>query len=1039
MRLGESGERGRAVAASSPRKPRRSRGRHRKPTTFPKTECGRWLRVGVVGTGLAAAIACSQGVAAASTDDSSPSGESSSSADSVRSTDDKNPTKRASPSGRADDDTRGKKSRTSEERAESAGSDTDTDTNEPGPADDPQQEDPDEVSADPDEVNPPPDDNPEEASGLPPVDSEPPAQQTEQTQTADTRPPENYPEDASDLAPAVESEPSVQQTDQTDATGVDQPRVEPTRSRNAAYVVESQPTAGDAPIALAAVSAAAPPAPGTGEHFLATLQRAVNRLAYWPGLPRNFVDITNYQTDRSLDAANDQLDGLILTALLGSPARWLPDLLGMVGAFVAPVIPNSTFTDALNAMGDFLNRAAPPFKISDGAGALGVITPYKIMGAAVVGTATVLQDMLNGIYDPEQWAIDVIKTTTGATVTRSDLTDFTSLAAKVVAAQAAGLLGGDGGAFNEPERALNLTLPTWTAAQVNPFTVVTYVAVVAMYKRFQEMAVLTTFTTSTTYDSWHYANLIGLYAAGTFHAVDPDGNPVDFFGVSQGGTYISEVGGATVTINTADGGFTYTPWFQSAAFLHRSTSENPEDRYDTVKIPVKSADGVEYTLTFKIEIVGGSNANPTANHTVGTPDALGVVKGKVTGSDTDGDTLTYSLVDSSVNGASGNSAYTKNGAGNGGIVTLNATTGDFTYVSSSTAGAAQTFQVQVSDGHHGSVIRTVTVTNTTSVTPAGVNTSTPYVVTGSVPGSTNYPGVFTSYALGAAPAKGNVTSFNPTTGTFTYNSTAGRTAANDDVVTVIATDANGRTVTLQMAVKPTVTNNVPVVVSTTTDKGSTSTSKWRLDTLTGENRMQTTTGKITATDADGDTLTYSLVDSGTHAAVTTTTDGGNVTFNADGSYAYTITKNKSYFHAAAKVGASAADVSDTFTVAVTDNFTGSVAYTTVTMSTYAVNSAPTYVSSSGVTDFLGLKTVSGIKFADADGDTIGTTRNPSNGNPGYFAPSGFTAGTNNVQSGVGALVTFTGTYTVSVQDGYYMVTNGVVTGNYAVSPARSWS
>ena len=268
----------------------------------------------------------------------------------------------------------------------------------------------------------------------------------------------------------------------------------------------------------------------------------------------------------------------------------------------------------------------------------------------------------------------------------------------------------------------------------------------------------------------------------------------------------------------------------------------------------------------------------------------------------------------------------------------------------------------------------------------------------------------------------------------------GRTSANDDVITVLATDANGRTVTLRMAVKPTVVNNVPVVVSTTIDKGSTDVNKWRLDTLSGDNRMQTTTGKITATDADGDSLTYSLVDPVTKANVTSTSDGGTVTFNGDGSYVYTVTKNKSYFHAAARVGASAEDISDTFTVKVTDNFTGSAAYTTVTMPTFAVNNAPTFVSSSGVTNVFGLKTVSGIKYADADGDTIGTTRNPSGGAAGYFAPSGFTSGTNNVQSGVGALVTFTGTYTLYVQDGYYAVNNGVVTSSYAVStPTKSWS
>ena len=156
-----------------------------------------------------------------------------------------------------------------------------------------------------------------------------------------------------------------------------------------------------------------------------------------------------------------------------------------------------------------------------------------------------------------------------------------------------------------------------------------------------------------------------------------------------------------------------------------------------MSIPVTSADGVNYTLTFKIQIINGANSAPTVSNSVGSADALGVVRGTVSGSDSDGDTMTYSLVGSSVNGLSGNSAYTKNGATNGGIVTLNSTSGSFTYVSTATAGASQSFQVQVSDGHGGNTTTTVTVPNTTTITPANVNTSTQYVVTGSVPGSTN--------------------------------------------------------------------------------------------------------------------------------------------------------------------------------------------------------------------------------------------------------------------------------------------------------------
>ncbi len=143
-----------------------------------------------------------------------------------------------------------------------------------------------------------------------------------------------------------------------------------------------------------------------------------------------------------------------------------------------------------------------------------------------------------------------------------------------------------------------------------------------------------------------------------------------------------------------------------------------------------------------------------------------------------------------------------------------------------------------------------------------------------------------------------------------------------------------------MTVQPTVPNAVPVILSSTTDVGgNASSARWGgLNTTTW---TQTTTGKkITASDADiVDSLSYSLVNATTHAPVTTTTNGGTVAFNADGSYTYTITRDQAYFHGAARIGASGAAVADTFTVAVSDGY-GGVAYTTVSMAIYAVNSSP---------------------------------------------------------------------------------------------------
>lgn len=710
---------------------------------------------------------------------------------------------------------------------------------------------------------------------------------------------------------------------------------------------------------------------------------------------------------------------MIATAPIGSPQRWIKDSLDFAAIFVTSSIPGYTFASTLNAWGDFLNRVVPPFRIADGAGALNIISVYKIMGAAVAGTATVLGDMLNGVYDMEQIAIDVIYTTTGATVTRSDLHNATTLGLKVGASVALG-----GGVYSSPEEAFNIVLPTLTAAQVNPFTLVTYVALVALYKRFQEIALFQTYTTNTTYESWHYKNALGMYAAGTFHVVDQDGNPVQFFGVSQGGTYTSD-GHALVTVNNSTGGFTYTPpavWdskFQDDAFFHRSTSENEADRYDTVQIPVLSADGAPYTLTFKIGIIGGTNANPTGTVTVIGTDGLGVVKGKVNGGDADGDTLKYSLVGSSVNGLSNNSAYTKNGAGNGGIVTINPDTGDFTYISSATVSGSQSFQVNINDGHYGNTVVTVTVTNSTAaITPTNINTSTQYYYSGKVPGSSTYlPGGFSSFSLGAPPTKGSVTSFDPTTGAFTYHrdESLGHGPTTDDYVNILATDANGRTVSLRLLVQPTIPNAAPTVTVTgTAGVGSRS------------GTTQTVTmpaGTIKWNDTDGDALKINgiTVPVGSGTVTLSTRNGGTVVLKGDGSFTYTRNVSDAQSHQAAKIVASDSDRNDYLDLTVTDGYSGT-AMVAVRLPVYASNNRPV---TSGTYGAVFTKNVTVVKVTDSDGDGLTYIWSQNGTFTGGYDGTGTKWGVNNPVS-------------LTVYDGYYKVVNGVVDTTRA-GAVRTWT
>ncbi|QZT64514.1 Ig-like domain-containing protein [Mycolicibacterium austroafricanum] len=269
--------------------------------------------------------------------------------------------------------------------------------------------------------------------------------------------------------------------------------------------------------------------------------------------------------------------------------------------------------------------------------------------------------------------------------------------------------------------------------------------------------------------------------------------------------------------------------------------------------------------------------------------------------------------------------------------------------------------------------------------------------------------VFTSYSLGTAPTKGSVTSFDPATGAFTYtrNSALGHTTTPNDFVTVIATDADGRQVTLRMNVAPTVPNNAPVANLTTTPT---------VGSLSGT--VQTSTGKITATDADGDSLTYTA--SGLAS-------GASVTFQSDGTFTYVTNIATSARHAAAKVGATAAQKNQSFTVTVSDGFGGNT-NVVVSVPIYAVNAVP-IVTSGG--EFLG--TVGLIKAEDPDGDSISTTRNPSPGSSGYTLSNGGSLTSGSLSLGTGSLTFPSGGWpvTIRVYDGYHVVVNGVVTSDLA--------
>ncbi|AKK25925.1 tandem-95 repeat protein [Mycobacterium sp. EPa45] len=431
-----------------------------------------------------------------------------------------------------------------------------------------------------------------------------------------------------------------------------------------------------------------------------------------------------------------------------------------------------------------------------------------------------------------------------------------------------------------------------------------------------------------------------------------------------------------------------------------------------------------------------NNQRPGVHPTLLEPDPDGTIRGNVNATDFDGDPLTYSV----------------SGPATKGEVSVESD-GSFTYKPGeqiAATGGKDTFTIQVDDGAtHGLAgllglsgpgTATVTVTVAAPVVPVNHAPTNGVAdvhdpdgdgkVTGTVT-ATDADGDTLKYSRTTLPSKGSVVVNED--GSFTYAPTAdARHAASangagvvHDSFTVTVSDGNGGTLAVPVSVVVSSKNSAPDGVS--------------VDPGTPNATTGVVTGSVHATDADLDTLTYTVSTQPGHAQ--------QFDFNSTtGAFTYKPTDDAR--HAAGSGGS----VTDSFAVTITDGHGGTTTTgVTVTVApSLPVNHAPAAGNDAATTKENVPVSISVLaNDSDADGDTltITGTATPSHGsvthsdtgvtytpNTGYHGADGFTY---TISDGNGGTATATVNITVSTVtdtppsstpvDGYPLFTAPVVT------------
>ena len=418
----------------------------------------------------------------------------------------------------------------------------------------------------------------------------------------------------------------------------------------------------------------------------------------------------------------------------------------------------------------------------------------------------------------------------------------------------------------------------------------------------------------------------------------------------------------SVVLDPVTGAFVYSP----------NANYNGSDSF-----VVTISDGNGGTTTSLVTIgINPVNDAPVSNDQNLVTDEDTPINGQVVASDVDGDVLGYSVSGQPTNGT----------------VTLDPITGAFVYTPNANYNGSDSFVVTISDGKGGTTTSRINIgINPVNDAPVSSdqNLTTPedVALNGQVV-ATDIEGDTLAYAVSGQPANGSV-SLNPATGGFVYTPNANYNGSDSFVVTI--SDGNGGTTTSRINIGVTPVNDAPVAsnVNLTTPEDTPISSQ------------------ISASDIDGDSLTFTVTGSPANGSVSLNPATGTFTYSPNANY----------------------NGSDSFTVTISDG-NGGATTSLVSIGVTPVNDVPV-TSNQNLTTPEDTPINGAISASDPDGDTLAYSVSgaPANGsvvlNP---ATGGFTYTPNTAYSGSDSFV-------VTISDGNGGTTTSTV--NIGVTPVAA--